>query len=245
MPEPSFTEIAEFYDELMKPVPYRMWVSYYLLLLSLQNVKPKSMLDMCCGTGTMSEFMHREGFELEGFDLSPTMIEQARLKAERKKLPIRFEVADAADVDMGRKYDAVFCFFDSLNNITDEEQFQKALICASEHLESGHSFIFDLNTAYAFRANLFTQQDLTKTARVRYKWKGDWDEAKQLIKVQMKFWVGDQVFEEVHTQRAYEIEHVGEMLQVAGFEEIRVFHSYTLDRPRAKSDRVHFTCIKS
>lgn len=36
----SFTEIAEFYDDLMKPVPYRMWTSYYLLLLSMQGLKP-------------------------------------------------------------------------------------------------------------------------------------------------------------------------------------------------------------
>ncbi len=73
----SFTSVAEFYDELMKPVPYRMWVSYYLLLLSMQEVKPASMLDMCCGTGIMSELMHREGFSLEGFDLSASMIAYA------------------------------------------------------------------------------------------------------------------------------------------------------------------------
>jgi ubiquinone/menaquinone biosynthesis C-methylase UbiE len=244
MSEPSFTEIAEFYDELMKPVPYRMWVSYYLLLLSMQAVKPKSMLDMCCGTGTMSEFMHKEGFELEGFDLSASMIEQARIKAHRKSLPIRYEVADAAEFDMGRKYDAIFCFFDSLNNIVDEVQFEKALHRAAAHLDPGQSFIFDLNTAYAFRADLFTQQDMSKNSRVKYKWRSDWSERDQIVKVDMRFWVGDQEFHETHVQRAYDIEHVGEMLFRAGFEEVRVFHSYTLDRPRAKSDRIHFACLK-
>jgi SAM-dependent methyltransferase len=240
----SFVEVAEFYDELMKPVPYRMWVSYYLLLLAMQEVKPKTMLDMCCGTGTMSEFMHREGFQLEGFDLSAPMIEVARKKAAQKKLPIRYEVANATDVDMGQTYDGVFCFFDSLNNITDPADFQKALISAGKHLESGQSFIFDLNMAYAFEARMFTQQDLNKTSKIRYRWRGDWDPTTRLIHVNMKFWVGDQIFEEMHIQRAYEIDDVTDMLVLAGFERIRVFHSYTLDPPRTKSDRIHFAAIK-
>ena len=240
----SFTKVAEFYDELMKPVPYRMWVSYYLLLLSMQEVKPKTMLDMCCGTGTMSEFMTREGFEVEGFDLSADMIDIARQKAARKKMSILYEVADAATVDMGRQYDAVFSFFDSFNNMVDKVQLQKAFESAYKHLKPGGSFIFDMNTAYAFEEKLFNQQDLAKTTRVRYRWKGDWDPQTRLIHVTMKFWVGDQVFEEIHIQRAYGLEETIDMLMEAGFEEIRFFHSYTLQPPRDKSDRIHFCAIR-
>ena len=228
----------------MKPVPYRMWVSYYLLLLSMQEVKPKTMLDMCCGTGTMSEFMTREGFEVEGFDLSADMIDIARQKAARKKMSILYEVADAATVDMGRQYDAVFSFFDSFNNIVDKVQLQKAFESAYKHLKPGGSFIFDMNTAYAFEEKLFNQQDLAKTTRVRYRWKGDWDPQTRLIHVTMKFWVGDQVFEEIHIQRAYGLEETIDMLMEAGFEEIRFFHSYTLQPPRDKSDRIHFCAIR-
>src|ERR1044072_6222575 len=85
----SFGPVAPYYDELMKPVPYRMWVSYYLLLLAHQQYTPKTMLDVCCGTGTMCELMTREGFDLSGFDISPEMIQVARTKAAEKKLNIR------------------------------------------------------------------------------------------------------------------------------------------------------------
>lgn len=240
----SFTKVAEFYDELMKPVPYRMWVSYHLLLLSMQEVKPKTMLDMCCGTGTMSEMMFREGFEVEGFDLSADMIDVARQKAEKKKMPIRYEVADAATVDMGRTYDSVFSFFDSFNNITDKAQLQKTFQSAYNHLVPGGSFIFDMNTAYAFEQKLFNQQDLSKTSRVRYRWKGEWDPNTRMIHVTMKFWVGDQVFEELHIQRAYGLEETIDMLMEAGFKDIRFFHSYTLQPPRDKTDRIHFTMLR-
>lgn len=221
-----------------------MWVSYYLLLLSMQDVKPKTMLDMCCGTGTMTEYMTREGFTVEGFDLSADMIEQARKKAGKKKLSIRYEVANAATVDMGRTYDAVFSFFDSFNNITDQSMLQDAFKRAFAHLIPGGSFIFDMNTAYAFQAKLFNQQDLAKTSKIRYRWRGDWDPKERLIHVVMKFWVGEQEFEELHIQRAYELEQIVEMLMEAGFEDIKFFHSYTLQPPRTKSDRIHFTALR-
>lgn len=228
----------------MKPVPYRMWVSYYLLLLSMQEVKPKTMLDMCCGTGTMTEFMTREGFEVEGFDLSADMIEMARKKAAKKKLNIRYEVANATNVDMGRTYDAVFSFFDSFNNITEADDLQHAFNSACKHLNPGGSFIFDMNTKYAFEAKLFNQQDLAKTSKIRYRWRGEWDPKTRMIHVTMKFWVGDQVFEELHIQRAYELEATLDMLIEAGFKDIKFFHSYTLQPPREKSDRIHFTAIR-
>jgi SAM-dependent methyltransferase len=221
-----------------------MWVSYYLLLLSMQEVKPKTMLDMCCGTGTMTEFMTREGFEVEGFDLSADMIDVARQKAAKKKLDIRYEVANAVDVEMGRTYDAVFSFFDSFNNITDAGQLQAAFKSAYKHLIPGGSFIFDMNTAYAFEAKLFNQQDLAKSTKIRYRWRGEWNPKTRLIHVNMKFWVGDQVFEELHIQRAYELEAILDMLIEAGFKEIKFFHSYTLQPPREKSDRIHFSAIR-
>lgn len=240
----SFTEIAEFYDELMKPVPYRMWTSYYLLLLSVMGAKPKDVLDVCCGTGTMAFMLTHEGMNVEGFDLSEGMIKQARLKAQRRKLPIRFEVADARTVDMGRQYDGALCFFDSFNNILTPEDLGLAFDRVATHLPSGASFIFDLNLAYAFEQKMFNQQDMSKKSAVRYRWRGDYDPNTEIIEVNMKFWVGEQTFSEVHYQRAYDIETVVELLDAAGFEGIRVFESYTLNPPREKSDRVHFACLR-
>ena len=81
----SFGPVAEVYDELMRQVPYRMWIGYYQLLLSVQLAKPERILDVCCGTGVMCEMLYREGFNMKGFDLSPGKIDVARKKAKRKK----------------------------------------------------------------------------------------------------------------------------------------------------------------
>ncbi len=243
MPE-SFGPVAPYYDELMKQVPYRMWVGYYLLLLSQQNVKPDRILDVCCGTGTMCEMLTNEEFEMAGLDISPGMIKEARRKAAKQKKDIRYEVMDASTFDMHDTYDAVLSFFDSLNNITEPARLQMAFNQVAYHLAPGGSFIFDLNSAYAFHARLFDQENLRANARLKYKWIGEWDPNTQTITVDMKFWYKGEEFTETHHQRAYSDDEVRDMLESAGFGEVRAYHSYTLNPPRMKSDRLHYTAIK-
>lgn len=240
----SFADVAPYYDELMKQVPYRMWTGYYLLLLSHQDVHPKKILDVCCGTGTMCEMLTKEGFDVSGFDLAPGMIEEARRKAKRKKLNIRYEVQDAATAQMDERYDAALSFFDSLNNILDPERLQMAFHRVAAHLPPGGSFIFDVNTAYAFEQELFDQEDMRANKKLRYKWQGEWDPKSRIITVDMQFWWGEQRFSETHVQRAYDDDEIREMLANAGFEKVRAFHSYTLNPPRHTSDRLHYVCVK-
>ncbi|MBC8066010.1 MAG: class I SAM-dependent methyltransferase [Chlorobia bacterium] len=242
--EDSFTTVAPYYDELMHQVPYRMWVGYYLLLLSHQNIKPKTILDVCCGTGTMCELLTDEGFSMSGFDLSAEMIRQAKKKAARERKDIRYEVGDAAEFEMGEQYDAAFSFFDSLNNILEADHLQRAFHKIAKHVKPSGSFIFDVNTAYAFETELFNQENLKKGNSIRYQWRGDWDPKSQIITVTMNFWKSGNEFTEIHRQRAYKDEDLREMLAKAGFGEIRTFHSYTLNPPRYKSDRVHYCAIR-
>lgn len=238
----EFGPVAGWYDRLMEGVPYRMWVAYYLLLLSKIGHKPKSLLDVCCGTGNVTELLVKEGFEVEGFDLSAPMIAVAREKARQSLTNTRYEVADAATFDMGRTYDSAFSFFDSLNYITVPDRLQAALVRIFNHLAIGGSLVFDMNTAYAFEQGMFTQRKLAKNAPVRYDWRGDWSAESGLIQVEMKFWANGREFCETHVQRAYPEFEMRGMLAAAGFEEVEVFHSYTLERPRKTSDRVHYVC---
>ena len=239
----SFGPVAPYYDELMRSVPYRMWTSYYLLLLAHQGVRPHRILDVCCGTGTMCELLVDEGKTMAGFDLAPGMIERARSKAEEKNLDVRYEVADARTVDMGEEYDAAFSFFDSLNNILEPEGVFQSFQRVAAHLPSGASWIFDLNAAYAFEERMFDQRSNARS-KLRYDWKGEYDKASRIITVDMKFWYEGQAFTEVHRQRAHPKDEVESMLKEAGFSEIRTFHSYTLNPVRLKSDRVHYACIR-
>lgn len=239
----AFGLIAPHYDELMSKVPYDTWAGYYRLLLAQIGHEPETLLDVCCGTGTCAEILTREGYKVTGFDISPPMIAEAIRKAHEKNLQIDYHVADAATLELDTKFDSAYSFFDSLNYIADPEHLRKSIIKVGEHLNPGGSFIFDVNTAYSFEANLFDQEDMRKDTKLKYHWRGDYDSEKKIITVTMNFWYGDQVFQEVHVQRAYSDEEIRDYLSDADLEVVKLFDSYTLDHPREKSDRLHYVTV--
>jgi hypothetical protein len=112
-------------------------------------------------------------------------------------------------------------------------------------LRPGAPFIFDLNTAFAFEQRMFDQSDLKRDRKVRYKWVSQYDPQSRICRVDMSFWAGDRYFEEVHEQRAHSIEEVDEWMKEAGFTSVAFYDAYTLNRPKARSDRIHVVGIAS
>ena len=61
---------------------------------------PSSVVDLGCGTGSLSVLVAEAGNDVVGIDLSALMVEQAQRKAKTANLPIRFIVGDACDPDL-------------------------------------------------------------------------------------------------------------------------------------------------
>jgi len=242
-----FSAVAPYYDQLMQSIPYLWWMHYVETLLDYFDRPAHKILDLCCGTGNLSELFALSGYEVVGVDRSAAMIEQAIRKAEQHQSGVRYYVQDAAELDLGETFDAIVSLFDSLNNITEPERFAEALRRAYRHLRPDGVFIFDLNTEYAFVRKMFDQKQLEPSAPLRYRWHSQYDTETRLCTVQMEFWVreGEQerYFTEIHTQRAYTGTEVRTMLSTAGFTEVHLFDAYTLRPPARQSDRVFYVAL--
>ncbi|MCA1595126.1 MAG: class I SAM-dependent methyltransferase, partial [Chloroflexi bacterium] len=165
---PSFTRIAPYYDDLMQDVPYAIWLEFILSLAARHDARPRRILDLACGTGTVSQMLAVRGYEVVGIDGSEPMLEQARRKASLCRAPLEFLQGDLRDFEAPGHFDLVICLYDSLNNILEPEGVQQAFDAVQRSLVPGGLFIFDVNTEYAFRANLFTQENTREQTRVQY-----------------------------------------------------------------------------
>ncbi|MCS6776438.1 MAG: methyltransferase domain-containing protein [Chloroherpetonaceae bacterium] len=247
----EFGPIAPYYDELMQDVPYASWVSYVQRLLTQWELRPNRVLDLACGTGTLSELLHRQGYRVTGVDLSPDMIAVARHKALQKRLPITYYVQDAADLDLPEKdFHLCVSLFDSLNYILKPSRLACAIQRVAAHLVPGGLFLFDMNSEYALANQFFTQDNLNTDARLRYDWDSVYLPEQRLCRVDMRFWYREdngsvRTFHEVHWQYAYREEEVRTMLQEAGFQQVRTYHAYTLRPPHATTDRIFYAARKS
>jgi ubiquinone/menaquinone biosynthesis C-methylase UbiE len=245
----QFKEIAEHYDMLMAGVPYRLWVDYIQEILRYLPYKPLSILDVACGTGTVSEILATRGYKVTGVDLSVDMVEVARRKAKASGSGIEYYTQDASELSLGRKFDLAISLFDSLNYITDEAKLAQTIKRVGEHVVSSGYFIFDINTEYALAHGFFNQSNIGTGAYPKYIWNSAYDRTTRICKVNMVFEVQEmdgtrRQFTEVHEQKAYRLEELDGMLLDAGFETIARYHAYKFKQPGRRSDRVFFVARK-
>lgn len=156
---------------------YKKIAPYYDLLgwdefhdIALERLKPlliqhrvKSYLDLACGTGMLACTVARMGIDVVGIDKSKEMLSVAadRLRVFRGPNKPTFLRRDMTYFNLRRQFDAVGCFFDAANHITEPERFASFIDCAAKHVKPGGFFIFDVNTALGLNrwdAVLFTNR---------------------------------------------------------------------------------------
>jgi SAM-dependent methyltransferase len=240
----SFTHVAPWYDALMEGVPYEQWVRYIEELLEEYGHEPDTVLDLACGTGSVSRLLARKGYHVVGVDGSPGMIDEARRITRDPTVEYVCQRMEQLSLDRG--FDLAVSLFDSLNYLTDPADLARCFFQVARHLESGGLFIFDMNGVYAFEADLFTQESYGKDRPIEYSWRSRYDPLTRICTVDMEFTVhrGDlkEEFREVHVQRAYDVEEVNSMLRSAGLEPLADYHAYTLNPTRRRSDRIFWVC---
>lgn len=245
-PAGQFTDLTPYYDELMQDVPYEAWVEYVRLLFDVAHISPRTILDCACGTGNVSYALADCGYDVIGIDLSPGMVAHAQSKQRRgAPYPVQFLQADLTSFKLPQIFDAATCLYDSFNYILEPAKLHAAFAQIAAHVTSGGAFVFDMNTPWAFEADLFTQQNRNPKHNLHYRWQARYNKETRICSVEMQFERkterGElQRFAETHHERAYEMDAVLEMLARSGWHNPRVYDAYTLNAPHKKSERWFF-----
>jgi SAM-dependent methyltransferase len=246
----AFDAVAPYYEHLMSAVPYRFWVTYLQRLWKRHGHPHKRVLDLACGTGTLSRVLAAGGCLVTGVDIAPRMLEMAREKASEEGLAIDFVCQDAAELSLpGASFDAVVSLFDSLNYILEPARLAEGFRRVAQHLAPGGSFIFDLNTEYALQEGMFDQSCSRRSEALHYRWRSRYDESTRICTISMNFSYdpGDGrrvTFKEVHRQRGYSKNEIQTFLADAGFDPVTLYDAYSTDPPTPKSDRIFYVAVK-
>lgn len=130
----AYTSFAAVYDTFMDNIPYEEWKSYLEELLKEYGVQDGLVLDLGCGTGTMTELLAADGYDMIGVDNSEEMLEIAREKQIKSGHEILYLLQDMREFELYGTVGAVFSICDSLNYITEPEELKQVFRWVNNYL---------------------------------------------------------------------------------------------------------------
>ena len=148
----SYEGFAYVYDTFMDNVPCEEWAEYVGPgILQEYGITDGLVLDLGCGTGSMTELLAEKGYDMIGVDLSADMLEIAMDKSDRKGLDILYPQQDMREFELYGTVRAIVCICDSINYLESEEDLLEVLRLANNYLDPGGIFVFDPNTPHKYR----------------------------------------------------------------------------------------------
>lgn len=132
----AYTGFAYVYDEYMDNIPYEEWGQYMIALLKENGVHADaSVLELGCGTGTVTRMLAKEGYECVGLDMSEDMLSIASEKTFEEGTQVIYTCQDMRDFEVPYESDAMISIGDSMNYITSVPDLECVFRCVSENLK--------------------------------------------------------------------------------------------------------------
>ncbi|WP_054876937.1 class I SAM-dependent DNA methyltransferase [Oxobacter pfennigii] len=243
----QYEDFALIYDMLMSDIDYEGWSSHIHGRIKSNNSEAEKILEMACGTGSISVNMAQLGYNVTAFDLSDEMLSIAYKKALDAGLKIRFLNQDMRSINVEDEFDAVICLCDSINYITNKEDLIQIFKWVYNHLSHTGIFIFDINSSYKLK-NIIGNNTFTYNEEdAAYIWENNLTDEKT-VEFFITFFIREGIlyrrFEEFHTEKIYESNEIQGMLKEAGFASIEMNEAYTYYRAKDDSERISFCCKK-
>ena len=243
----AYHALAASYDRLTNDVDYEATVEFYMQILAREGVKPRTVVDLACGTGSVTEILARKGYAVLGVDMSEDMLTVAAMKLMEQGFMPRFSCQLLQELRLPKAVDMAVCALDSLDYILNPDDCKEAIRRAYKALNPGGIFIFDVNTPEKLRA-MDGQVFLDEDDDVYCVWRGEFDRETNICSYGMDLFQreGDtwrRSFEE-HREYAYSREQLEGFLKDAGFTNIEVYADRLFEEPREGEQRIYFKARK-
>ena len=155
----SYNNFAYHYDKMMSDVDYSWWINHIK-----KNVPKESrILDVGCGTGTLTLALKDLGYNVSGLDLSEDMLVVAIEKARDLGVDIEFIQRDMRNLTGLLGFDCVLIALDSFNYLETEDDVQHTIAGAYAAISDGGTLIFDVHTPHkmteTFKDYLYVEND--------------------------------------------------------------------------------------
>lgn len=240
----SYTSFAAVYDMFMDNIPYEEWASYVISLLREEGINDGLVLDLGCGTGSLTEILAREGYDMTGIDLSPDMLQIAMEKRMESGRDILYLNQDMREFELYGTVRAIISICDSMNYLLEKKDLVQTLRLANNYLDPGGIFIFDLNTEHKYRDILGQCTIAEDREESSFIWDNNFDEETGINEYNLSLFIQEEEdlyrkYQETHYQKAYSLDEVKAAVKEAGMELAAIYDAFTRNAPSENSERIY------
>lgn len=249
----QYSGFAEVYDMFMDNVPYDEWARHIAETLKRYSIEKGILLELGCGTGSMTRRLAAMGYDMIGLDYSEEMLAIARDR-DAQDSGILYLCQDMRDFELYGTVAAVFSVCGTMNYITTEEDMLKVFKLVNNYLDPQGIFIFDLDTPYEYREVLGDNTIAENREEGSFIWENTFFEDEMINEINLSLFVRDPAdeengqnreytlyrkYEETHYRRAYTIDKIKELIEAAGMEWIGAYDAESGDEPCEESERIY------
>lgn len=246
----AYTSFAQVYDLFMDNVPYDQWCRYITELLREYGIQDGLVLELGCGTGTLTQLLARRGYDMIGVDRSEEMLAVAAQKAAEEGLDILYLEQDMQSFELYGTVRAAVCVCDSLNYLLGEEQLRETFRLVNNYLDPGGLFLFDFNTVYKYETVIGDTTIAENREDCSFIWENFYDEKERINEYDVTVFVREKEgpdgglfrrFTETHYQRGYTLSDIRRLVEMSGLLFVEALDADTLGEVTAQSERIY--CI--
>ena len=243
----GYGALARVYDRLNADLDYEAWAAFLeACFRKYLKGKPELVLDLACGTGTMTRVLSARGYDMIGVDGSADMLSEAYALGNGEG-KILYLCQDMREFELYGTVGAVISCLDSINYLLSEEDLAKTFAGVHNYLDPDGLFLFDVNTPYKFSEiygnNAYVLEDETPDGGAIYcGWQNEYDTESGIC----DFWLS--LFEENEEgqyrrsdehqrERCYTMEALRRLLEETGFEWLGAYGGFDFSAPNDTTER--------
>lgn len=235
-----YQDFSFYYDRFAYDIDYQRFYRYYKKIFERFSCNPKLVLDMCCGTGTLTTLMSKD-YDMIGVDASWEMLNVARGKDDSGK--ILYLNQSMTDFELYGTVDACYSSLDSVNYLLEDGDLNKHFSLMKNYLNPNGLYIFDISTIYKFRYILGNKTFTDETETDLFIWQNCYENRLLTMDLDVFTETDDGTYErisETHYERGYTVAEIKKAAEQCGFRVEAVFDDLTFQPAHSKSKRIFF-----
>ncbi len=235
-----YQDFSYYYDRFAYDIDYGKFYRYYKKIFEKFSQDPKLVLDICCGTGTLTRMMAKD-YDMIGVDFSWEMLDVAREKDP--DATILYLNQSMTDFELYGTVDACYSSLDSVNYLLQKEDLIQHFKLVKNYLNPNGLYIFDISTIYKFRHILGNHTFTDETKTEFFVWQNTYEDRLLTMDLDIFYEKEDASYgrvSETHYERGYTVSEIKKAAEKCGFLVEGVYDEFSFQPAHSKSERIFF-----